>query len=308
MYKNTPISQILVCPICKEFLTKIQEKLRCKKCNSTFYTNKYGFINFITNLKIRLTLPDWYKKYAKIQEISGKILYNEYFKLYQHQEKSKRILDVGCGIGKLVSEAIKDGYDAYGIDLPYMSRLWFHMGNNPKKFFLCDALQLPFPDDFFDTIYSIGLIEHIGVNSAKCWEIRQQFANELLRVSKFNGTIVIFCPNKHFPIDIQHPVKKINRLRYFIYKKTNINLHPIWGNYHLLSYSETKKLFCDRGGARYFNILPIKNFLNLNRIDNNEFAPFLKPFLKLLKIYINYTGKFFRSTFLNPLMLAQIRK
>ena len=91
MSKNTSISQILVCPSCKEFLTKIQEKLICYKCNSTFYTNKYGFIDFIQKFGTRLTLPNWYKNYAKIQEISGEKQYNEYFKLYQLEEKSKRI-------------------------------------------------------------------------------------------------------------------------------------------------------------------------------------------------------------------------
>lgn len=308
MDKNRPISQILVCPSCKEFLVKIEDKLRCKKCNSTFCANKYGFINFIQKFRTRFIFPNWDRNLAKIQEISGDRQYKEFFKLYQSQVKSKRILDVGCGIGKLVSEAIKDGYDAYGIDLPYMSRSWFQRENDPKKFFLCNARQLPFPDNFFDTVYCLGLIEHIGSRSAERWEIRQQFANELLRVTKFKGRIVIFCPNKRFPIDIMHPLRKSNDLRYFIYKKTSMNFHPIWGNYHLLSYSETKRLFCDRGGARYFDLLPLKNFLNFDRIDNNEFSPFLKPFLKLLKIYINNMGSFYRSNFLNPLMLVQIRK
>ena len=94
MYSNRPTSQILVCPSCKEVLIKIQDNLKCKKCNSTFYTNKYGYINFIQKARNRLTLPNWYKKYAKIQEISGDIQYNEYFKLYQYQEKCKQILDV----------------------------------------------------------------------------------------------------------------------------------------------------------------------------------------------------------------------
>lgn len=308
MDKNRQISQILVCPSCKEYLVNSEDNLSCEKCNSIFYKNKYGFINFIQEFRVRLTLPNWYKEYAKIQELYGDNQYKNYFKLYQYQEKSKRILDVGCGIGKLVSEAIKDGYDAYGIDLPYMSRSWFKRGNDPKKFFLCNGRQLPFPDNLFDTVYCLGLIEHIGSRSAKRWEIREQFANELLRVTKFNGRIVIFCPNKRFPIDIMHSLRKRIGLRRFIYKKTSLNFHPIWGNYHLLSYSETKRLFCDGGGARYFDLLPLKNFLNFDIIAFTEFYPFLKPFLKLLKIYINKLGYFYRSNFLNPLMLVQIRK
>lgn len=152
---------------------------------------------------------------------------------------------------------LEDGHDAYGIDLPHLSKYWARNGNDPRRFFCCDAARLPFPDDSFDVVYSTGVVEHIGTKLGHCSlssnyvTVRQSYANEILRVTKPNGRILIACPNKAFPIDIQHgacdaaaPMTLVNRLRQYIFDKTRINIHPSWGEYHLLSYSETKKLFC----------------------------------------------------------------
>ena len=184
MYKFNSLQKILICPYCKKSLAKINSKLKCTHCNSTFNVNKYGYFDFILDKKTYTGHDFYYDRAALVQEHSGSRMYNEYLKPFQIREPAERILDVGCGIGKINTSAIKDGYDAYGIDLPTVSRYWSLRGIDPNRFFHCNATELPFKDNFFDIVYSLGVIEHIGTfyghyTLQKDYrEIRQQYSNE----------------------------------------------------------------------------------------------------------------------------------
>lgn len=152
------------------------------------------------------------------------------------------------------------------------------------------------------------MIEHIGtvdghaMLSSNYEEARQAYANEIIRVTKPGGRILVACPNKSFPIDIQHGCK--GRIRGYIYKRTGLNIHQIWGKYHLLSYAETRNLFCLQGGAHSFKPLPLKGYLGFGRFESG----FLKPFAQLAKLYMNNLPNFLRPTFANPYILVEIRK
>jgi len=312
--ENKSFPQQLVCPGCHGCLVETGDKLKCKQCNYLFSRNKYGFIEFILDkaiFKIDIATED----HAKIQESCGVRVYNEYLRPFLLREPFKLVLDVGCGIGKEISMLIQEGYDAYGIDLPRLSKFWAKAGNDRQHFFCCEATWIPFPDDFFDVVYSKGVVEHIGTEIGHCtlssnyWEVRQKYANEILRVTKTGGRILIACPNKSFPIDIQHgPTDSLSprksRIRNYIYEKTGINIHPIWGRNHLLSYSETKRLFCHNEGACSFESLPLKDYFGFRGFESR----FLKPFIWLAKIYINNLPRFLRSCFLNPYLLVKIQK
>lgn len=303
---------ILACVNCHAPLIEEEDNLRCEKCDSLFSTNKYGFI-VITDLSVATTTEE----YAHTQEFSGKRVYADYLEPYLLQEPVQRVLDVGCGIGQTVNCLIEDGYDAYGIDLPDLSKYWAKAGNRPQRFFGCNATQLPFPENCFDVTYSLGVIEHIGTSLGHCtlasnyWEARQQYADEILRVTKPSGRILIACPNKSFPVDIQHgvhdaltPITLGNRLRNYIVERTGINIHPTWGKYHLLSYSECRRLFCGNSSRRSFKPLPLKGYFGFARFQSG----FLKPFKILASIYVNNLPRLLRSSFLNPYMLVEIRK
>lgn len=321
MNKFNSLQKILICPYCKKSLVKINSKLKCTHCNSTFNVNKYGYFDFILDKKTYTGHDFYYDRAALVQEHSGSRMYNEYLKPFQLREPAERILDVGCGIGKIITSAIKDGYDAYGIDLPTVSRYWSLRGIDPNRFFHCNATELPFKDNFFDIVYSLGVIEHIGTFHGHCTlqnnyrEIRQQYSNEILRVTKPNGRIIIACPNKSFPIDIQHAVRDQHspktlgfKTRAYIHKKTGMNIHPIWGKYHLLSYSEIKQLFCVKGGAQFCKKMTLQNYFNFDRIDIDGYKRFLVPFIRILQFYVNYLCKNLPPNFLNPYTIVQIRK
>lgn len=92
-----------------------------------------------------------------------------------HLKKNSRVLDFGCGIGNHVWALRKLGMDAYGIDSALSAKKhcqcpsFCHYTSNKK---------LPFPDRYFDLVYSHEVLEHLSPKKLKsCLE-------ELQRISK----------------------------------------------------------------------------------------------------------------------------
>lgn len=158
------------------------------------------------------------------------------------------------------------------------------------------------------------MIEHIGTLTGDATlapdfsERRREYAGELIRVTRPGGRIVIACPNKAFPIDLHHgpgdQASQPGALRGLVYARTGMNWHKPWGPYHLLSYGEARKLFCDDGGCREFRALPLRGYFQFGRLQRG----FLKPFGGMAKLWIERMPSFARSSCLNPMLMAQIRK
>ncbi len=102
------------------------------------------------------------------------------------------MLDLGCGNGRFF-EAFKDkDIDYFGVD--FSQRLIEiakdRYGGRGAKFQVADALNLPFPNNFFDKVYSIAVLHHIPSKA-----LRQQFLKEIRRVLKPEGLLIITCWN-----------------------------------------------------------------------------------------------------------------
>jgi SAM-dependent methyltransferase len=313
------LARVLVCPTCRRRLRSRDGGLGCEACSRSYPVDRHGFLEF------RAGEPDddVYEQdttgddYVATQEIFGQRVFDEYLRPVFSRAPFSTVLDAGCGMGMGVTSLLTEGYEAYGIDLPNHARYWVRAGKDPMHFFCCDASRLPFPDEFFDIVYSLGVIEHIGTVLGfytlcdDYWEIRQNYADELLRVAKRGGRLIVACPNKHFPIDIQHgprddltPDSLGVRVRGRLYDRTGINIHPTWGKHHLLSYSEARGLFCGGGRARRFEALPLKGYFGFSKFER----PALKPLLALAQFYIDNLPGFLRTTFFNPYMLVEITK
>lgn len=106
---------------------------------------------------------------------------------------SGKILDVGCGLG-YGSKIIKNienqitGIDVDKHSIDYAKKNY----GNFADFLVYDGKKIPFPDEYFNLVYSLEVIEHIDVNHHRA------FYNEIKRVLKRNGTLIISTPNRNF--------------------------------------------------------------------------------------------------------------
>ena len=98
--------------------------------------------------------------------------------------KNTTLLDVGCGRGEFSNGFVKQGIDVYSVDKQTSST----QALNGREIFSVDLEneKLPFPDNFFDFIFSKSVIEH--------FHRPEELFTELHRVLKPGGTIITMCP------------------------------------------------------------------------------------------------------------------
>lgn len=105
------------------------------------------------------------------------------------------ILDNGCGLGTYL--------DAFAPFTPHRFGLELELDRAQKALAVASGIvqamgeTLPFASDSFDFVFSNEVIEHV--------ENDQLALAEMVRVTKVNGRILIFCPNRWYPVE-QHGV------------------------------------------------------------------------------------------------------
>jgi len=139
-----------------------------------------------------------------------------------------RILDLGCGYGyntciinSLLPESEVTGVD-YG---KYCKKSWYLIKKKGFniKFIDSDARRLPFGENFFDIVITMGLLEHIGeeinqIAFKKKLE-EKKCIREVNRVLKPNGFLMLnYLPNKYSYIEFM--------TKHFLHRLSNIYFHP----------------------------------------------------------------------------------
>ena len=168
----------------------------------SYYEQPKGFFNKIINA--------WLRKPGLIRrmEITLKLI---------EPSSGKRILDVGCGSGKLAVECAKRGAEVYGIDISRnmieIAKEHCKRSNVKVKFIIGDALKgLP---KKFDFSVALGVVEYL------------ESPDTLLRnmlASVNNGGKIIFSVPSLFAF--QTPLRKVylyfRRVKCYFYTKKKI--------------------------------------------------------------------------------------
>ena len=162
-----------------------------KKGISTIKCDRCGLIR----QNIEMTKEDLSKFYDKE--------YPKKFHSFEHDKKvakkrldvyqlSKgiKLLDVGCGNGAFVQEAVKAGVEAYGTDILAEDQC------KAGDFYNQPLLDVNFPTDHFDVITVHDVFEHF-VDPV-------EQLNEIFRILKQKGTLILDLPDFHSKAGSHH--------------------------------------------------------------------------------------------------------
>ena len=168
-------------------------------------------------------------------------LFFDTFSLNQHSKL--KILDLGGHPGLSCLENLHDCEVVY--QNLYDSEKFINTLTKKHRYVCQDAREIPFPDSYFDIVYSNSVIEHVGN-----YKEQIKVAQEISRVGK---KYWVQTPYKHFPIEphynfpfFQYLPKYMKILIYklwpYSYRKA---LSREYEDIFLLDAAQIKKIFPD---------------------------------------------------------------
>jgi ubiquinone/menaquinone biosynthesis C-methylase UbiE len=267
-----------MCPICKSEdyssfgIPKLDEKSKKIIKNEYLVVQCNDCKFYYVHPEIELSLADW------------KLLYDENYFTYQTDwykriranHRKQRIgklktlcennvvnfLDVGCGEGYMLLEAVSNGWNAYGVDITD-NRLP-ELQNSEISFVNSDLLSAKFPDNFFDCIYIDSVLEHV-LNT-------KEHVLEIKRILKNGGVAYIGVPNED---SLQNDVKKLLNI-ITGRSKYSSKLKPFVSPYHVSGFNKYSLGYLIKKADLKIELMrnfATKSVFRMTRFTSREFLP-----------------------------------
>ena len=129
-----------------------------------------------------------YDRIAEYFSTTRAFLWRELIPLMKYVQPGDKILDLGCGNGRLFSLLKDRNIEYIGVD---SSKELIKIAKEKNKegtpkFIVEEALDLPFSENYFDKIYSIAVLHHIPSH-----DFRLEFLREAKQILKSKGLLIL---------------------------------------------------------------------------------------------------------------------
>jgi len=156
--------------------------------------------------------------------------------------KDKRVLDCGCGEGRVSIFLAENGAEAFGIDISpetikVAQKKAAERNLTKISFLVQDVENLKFPDNYFDIIVCAGILHHL--------DIKKVYPG-LSRVLKPEGKVICNEPLIHNPI-------------FQLYRRMTPHLRTAWEAEHILSKKDIKlaENYFSKVEKRFFHLFSL---------------------------------------------------
>ena len=246
----------VVCPLCHaQDLRCSGDEISCPECGARFHCSE-EFADLVIGDRFSDETSDAMLCYEEESNEDTTLNYwvPLFRKLWPNPQTPPKLLSVGCGIGLEIDILRQHGFDSMGIDPGNRSKSW-RIRQEKDRLVLANGMKLPFDDNSFDATFCGCVYPHVGVigdsniTRESYHADRLSLAQEMIRVLKPGGYIIVSSPNRLFPLDIFHgrePGEYIPRL------------NPPWSHF-LLSVGDYRNLFQAAGASRV-RTLPVNNY------------------------------------------------
>ena len=183
-------------------------------------------------------------------------------------QKIDKFLDVGCGEGFVLKEALKLGFEPYGVDIA--DNLDNSVDRDRVHFFKGNVFAANFRDNYFSAVYIDSVLEHTPDPISTLKELR--------RILKPSGLLLLIVPNED---------SLINDVKKFLYtitlnKNKYARIKPFYSPYHLQGFNKMSLEFAFKHSG--FEIIKLSEFGGSYTFWKSD-KRFSKPFIRDLLLY-----------------------
>lgn len=160
------LTEFLQCPSCGSALEQDRDVFICKGCGLKAPVVR-NIVRFVGSEAYTVSFGYQWGKFRTTQldrapEDESAVTFREKTGIDLSDLQGKRVLDVGCGMGRFAEVCARSGAQVIAVDL---SSAVEPAAENLREFPNCrvvqaDIFDLPFREESFDVIYSIGVLHH----------------------------------------------------------------------------------------------------------------------------------------------------